>query len=97
VHHCLKVFMLTAALIVPVAVRAQERDRQDNRQSEQSGRRYEDKVHNDSHVWNSSEDQTYRRYLQENHRKYHDFAKAKRTEQDNYWKWRHDHPDHDGR
>jgi hypothetical protein len=93
VYHSLKVFILTAALVIPVVASAQERDRQDRRQSDQQTRRYEDRAHNDFHEWNNTEDQAYRRYLQENHRSYHDFAKAKRREQDNYWNWRHSHPD----
>jgi hypothetical protein len=93
VRYSLKIFMLTAALVVPVVAGAQERDRQDRREGDQQTRRYEDKAHNDSHEWNNNEDQAYRRYLQENHKKYHDFDKAKRTEQDNYWNWRHSHPD----
>ena len=51
------------------------------------------KAHSDSHEWNNNEDQAYRRYLQEHHKKYHDFAKAKPSEQSNYWNWRHTHPD----
>ena len=85
--------MLSAALVIPVVASGQERDRQDSRQSDQQTRRYEDRAHNDSHEWNNTEEQAYRRYLQENHRKYRDFAKAKKTEQDNYWNWRHSHPD----
>ena len=79
----LKAFVLTAALVVPVAIGAQERQ----------SLRYEDKAHNDSHEWNNNEDQAYRRYLQEHHKKYHNFAKAKQSEQGDYWNWRHSHPD----
>ncbi len=91
-HRYFKVIMLSAALVVPVAVVAQDRDHPD-----QQTRRYEDKAHKDSHEWNSNEDQAYRRYLQEHHKKYHDFAKAKKTEQSDYWNWRHSHPDNDHR
>jgi hypothetical protein len=91
----LKMFVLGAALIVPVAVSAQNRDQQDRRQNDQQNRRYEDKAHNDSHEWNNNESEAYKRYLQENHKKYHDFAKAKQSEQNNYWNWRHNHPDGD--
>src|SRR5437660_1666203 len=79
VYRYFKVFALSAALVVPVMVSAQEREH--NNQS----RHYEDKAHNDSHEWNTNEDQAYRRYLQEHHMKYHDFAKAKRSEQEGYW------------
>ena len=87
-HRYFKVIALTAALSVPVLVTAQDRDHQQSR-------RYEDKYHKDSHEWNSDEDQAYRRYLQEHHRKYHEFARAKRAEQNDYWKWRHAHMDND--
>ena len=92
-RHSLKIFLLSAALVVPVVASAQERDRQDRRQSDQQTRRYEDRAHNDFHEWNNNEDQAYRRYLQENRRKYHDFARATKKEQDDYWNWRHSHRD----
>jgi len=84
-----KTILLGTALIVPAAISAQDRDHDSHSQ------RYEDRSHHDSHDWNNGEDQAYRRYLQEHHKKYHDFAKAKRKEQDDYWKWRHSHPDND--
>lgn len=88
-----KVIVLSAVLVVPVLVSAQDRDHQNNQQS----RRYEDKAHKDSHEWNADEDQAYRRYLQEHHKKNHDFAKAKKSEQNDYWNWRHTHSDNDRR
>ena len=92
-----KVIALTAALIIPVAVRGQDRNRQDKREGDQQSRRYEDKAHNDFHEWNGGEDQAYRRYLQEHHKSYHDFAKTGSREQKDYWSWRHSHPDNDRR
>lgn len=59
----------------------------------QESRHYEDKAHHDSHDWNAKEDEAYRRYLAEHHRKAQEFAKANRREQSNYWNWRHAHPD----
>ena len=79
----LKMLVLGAVMIVPVAINAQDRDH----------RSYEDKAHHDTHEWNDRETEAYRRYLQEHHRKYHDFEKAKKSEQSDYWKWRHSHPD----
>ena len=92
-----KVIVLSAALVVPVLVSAQDRDHSDKGQNNQQSRRYEDKAHKDSHEWNAGEDQAYRRYLQEHGKKYHDFAKAKKREQNDYWSWRHSHPDNDRR
>jgi type III secretory pathway component EscR len=94
VHSYFKMILLSAAIVVPVAVSAQDRDHSDHNQQ---SRRYEDKAHKDSHEWDANEDQAYRRYLQENHRKYTDFAKTKKKEQNNYWNWRHSHSDNDHR
>src|ERR1700681_2509413 len=43
------------------------------------------KQHNDDHQWNSHEDQAYRAYAKENHRKYSNFAKLKDNDQQAYW------------
>jgi len=88
----LKTFVLGVTLIVPAAMVAQDRDRH-----EQTSRRYEDKVHNDAHEWNERETEAYRRYLKEHHKKYHDFSRAKKSEQNDYWNWRHSHSDNDHR
>jgi hypothetical protein len=74
---------LGASLFAPVAVQADDRNRHE--------RRYYDRSHRDYHVWNNDEDRAYRRFLEENHRQYHTWSKAKRSEQDQYWKWRHEH------
>lgn len=91
-HRCYTVGALAASLAFAGGVWAQDRDHQDRHANEQQ-RRYEDAAHNDSHEWNEQEDQAYRRYLTEHHKKYHDFAKANKKEQSDYWKWRHEHPD----
>ena len=56
-------------------------------------RRYYDKNHKDYHRWNENEGRSYGVFLNENHLQVHTFRKAKPTEQQQYWKWRHDHPD----
>ena len=83
-----RVIALSAALVIPVALSAQDRQN-----SQQQTRSYQDKAHNDTHEWNNSEDQRYRQYLQENHKKYKDFSTAKKSEQNNYWNWAHAHQD----
>jgi len=85
-----KLILLSAALTVGFGF-AQDRDHHETQQN----RRYEDKTHHDSHDWNESEDRAYREYLQEHHKKYHDFARAKTREQQDYWTWRHSHTDND--
>ena len=52
-----------------------------------------DKEHNDSHKWDDHENQTWHRYLNENHRDTHEYTKADPKEQSDYWNWRHSHPD----
>jgi hypothetical protein len=78
--------LLGAALIIPVvlvptAARAE------------NARTYHDKEHNDDHQWNSHEDQAYRMYAKENHRKATSFVKLKENDQQAYWGWRHEHSD----
>jgi len=74
--------LLGAALIVPVALRAQDHPRS-----------YHDKEHNDDHQWNDHENRAYRIYLKQNHRRYHDFARQREEDQQAYWGWRHEHSD----
>ncbi len=78
--------VLSAALIIPVALtpislRAE------------AAKTYHDKGHNDDHTWNSNEDQAYKMYAKENHRKAGTFAKLNDNDQQAYWGWRHDHSD----
>ena len=87
-HSYIKLLILAASLTAPGAISAQEH---------RDDRRYEDKKHKDSHEWNDREDQAYRRYLQQHHKKYYDFEKAKMRNLDNYWNWRHSHPGNDHR
>jgi hypothetical protein len=54
---------------------------------------YHDKQHNDDHEWNAHENQAYRVYAKENHRKYQNFSTLKEDDQQAYWGWRHEHSD----
>ena len=81
--------VLGAALIIPIAMaptalRAQE---------QRNARSYHDKENNDDHQWNSHEDQAYKMYAKENHRKNTNFDKLKEEDQQAYWGWRHQHSD----
>ncbi len=62
--------------------------------SAQPPHKYYDKTHKDYHEWNSNEDNMYHQFLTERHVKVHEFEKAKPSEQQAYWKWRHEHGDH---
>jgi hypothetical protein len=52
-----------------------------------------DSEHKDYHNWDEREERAWGRFLDENHRKRHEFANAEKKEQAEYWKWRHTHPD----
>ena len=57
-------------------------------------RTYDDARHGDKHEWNDHENEAWNRYRKEHHIKQSEFARAKRRQQEEYWSWRHDHPDH---
>jgi hypothetical protein len=85
----LKGAILCAALlgpiaIVPTALRAED---------QKNAPTYHDKQHNDDHQWNSHEDQAYKVYAKQNHRKAQPFNKLNDNDQQAYWAWRHDHSD----
>ena len=76
--------LLSAALVImPAVARAENKPPQS----------YHDKEHNDDHHWDTHEDQAYKMYAKENHRKAQNFQKLKEDDQQNYWKWRHEHGD----
>jgi hypothetical protein len=76
--------LITALALPPTALRAED---------QKNVRTYHDKQHNDDHQWNSHEDQAYKMYAKENHRKATSFVKLKDNDQQAYWGWRHDHSD----
>jgi Ni/Co efflux regulator RcnB len=81
--------LLAAALIIPLAMTPTALRAEDHK----PGQTYHDKQHNDDHEWNSHEDQAYRIYAKQNHRKYSTFSQLKENDQQAYWGWRHDHSD----
>ena len=81
----LSAFVISAAFVVPSVARADDRNHHE--------KRYYDKEGHDYHTWNNNEDRAYRQYLGEQHRDYRDFHGAKRGEQQQYFTWRHTHPD----
>jgi hypothetical protein len=83
--------LLGAALMVPVALRAD--DSKSTTTTTTTTNRYYDSDAKDYHQWTPSEDHAYRVYLGEQHRDYVEFPKEKVTEQREYFKWRHGHPD----
>ena len=89
-------FCLGAALIAPVAVQAgftpvdDKHDRDDKKV-----RRYCDREHKDYHDWDAHENAAYRHWLMEERRerRYRNYARLRREQQSEYWKWRHEHQD----
>ena len=59
------------------------------------GYRAYDPYRSDYHVWDANEGAFYTRWSAETHRDPHrDYRKLNKNEQADYWKWRHDQPDH---
>jgi len=54
-----------------------------------------DEPRRDYHQWNRGEERSYRFYMTERHRGYVEYKRLDRRDQDDYWFWRHDHPDRD--
>jgi hypothetical protein len=79
--------LFTAALAAPVAIVAAP-----GPQVGVNVRVY-DKGHKDYHNWDDNENRAWGVFLTTNHRKNHDFSKANKKEQSQYWNWRHSHPD----
>ena len=58
------------------------------------GYRAYDPYHADYHVWDANEGVFYSQWTVETHRDPHrDYRKLRRNDQEEYWKWRHDHSD----
>ena len=79
----LSALVLSAALVAPVVARADDHHE----------KRYYDRNGKDYHSWNNNEDRAYRQYLTEQHRDYREFNRTNRTQQQQYFGWRHTHPD----
>jgi hypothetical protein len=82
--------VLTAAFAVPVSIMAAPTPQSANVQV-----RFYDSDHKVYHNWDDRENRSWGAYLTENKRKPHEFKKAHKREQSQYWNWRHDHPDQD--
>lgn len=85
--------LLGATLLAPVVFLPVSAQAQDDHRKEDDNRRYQDAKHHDEHAWNNHEDQAYRMWVKERHRKYNDFDRLDARDQQAYWDWRHDHSD----
>jgi hypothetical protein len=68
-------------------------DRQNQSHESTQKRTYYDASHKDRHEWNDNENSAWNRYRDEHHVKQTEFAKTSRRQQQDYWNWRHEHPD----
>lgn len=78
--------LLGVVLIIPTVVAPTTLQAQDHKS-------YHDKRHNDDHEWNDHENQAYRMYTTQNHRKYREFSALNDRQRQAYWGWRHQHSD----
>jgi hypothetical protein len=81
--------ILSAALLAPMSIIAIPTP-----QTSVQVRIY-DRDHKDYHNWDDRENRAWGIYLTNNHKRQHEFTKANKREQSDYWKWRHNNPDHD--
>jgi hypothetical protein len=90
-------FLLTAAVVGPLAIGASARHQETDRNHDNGNNRETRRVYDDNrrewHEWNDNEDRAYRSYLTEKHRDYRDFFQVDARGQRDYWTWRHNHPD----
>jgi hypothetical protein len=80
--------ILTAALAAPAVVLANALPQEATVQV-----RVYDSHHHDYHNWDEREDHAYRLYLEGEHRQYVEYSHQSHKVQNNYWNWRHSHPD----
>ena len=77
---------LSAALLIPSAISAADHNKRVVV--------YFDRDNRDRHEWNEREERAYRHWLEQERRaRYHNWRKANRREQQEYWRWRHANPD----
>jgi hypothetical protein len=80
---------------ITTSAMAQDDQRQhaDEHKDNDKKTRVYDRGHKDYHDWNENEDRSYHQYLTEQHKEDRDYSKLNRRQQDQYWNWRHNHPD----
>jgi hypothetical protein len=89
-HRYIASLCLTAALAAPVSMMAVPVPQEANAQV-----RVYDKDHKDYYNWDDPENRAWGQFLADNHKSSHEFSKANKKEQSQYWNWRHAHPDKD--
>jgi len=87
-HRYIASLLVTAGLAAPMAVLAVPAPQEATVKI-----RVYDREHKDYHNWDDNENHAWGRFIVEKHRKDHEFSKANKREQAEYWNWRHSHPD----
>jgi hypothetical protein len=82
-------FMLSAALLSPLAIPSVARADDDDR--DHHTQRYYDSEHHDYHQWNDNERRAYRQWYVDQHRDYRDWDRLNDERRREYWRWRHEH------
>jgi hypothetical protein len=96
-HNYVASFFLSAALIAPVGALAvpMPQDEHERHEQEEREHRVYDPANRDYHNWDAREDEAYRRWLEEKHETYVDYDRLNHKRQEEYWKWRHKHAEHE--
>ena len=96
-NQCLTSVFLSAALMVPMGALAigSPQDDHERHEQEERERRVYDPVHKDYHNWDAKEDGAYRHWLETKHEAYVEYEKLDHKRQEEYWKWRHEHEEHE--
>lgn len=94
---CVASIFLSAALMAPIGAMAMPAAQDDHERHEQEEREHRvyDPYRKDYHNWDQQEDQMYRRWLDERHESYVDYGRLGKKRQRDYWKWRHEHEQHE--
>jgi hypothetical protein len=90
---------VSAALLAPLGAfaMAAPQDDHDRHEREERERRIYDPYRKDYHNWDQREDSAYRSWLNERHEAYVDYNRLRRKQQSAYWRWRHEHSQHEER
>ena len=62
--------------------------------SAQVGYRSYDPYYHDYHTWGPAEEPYYNQWIIEAHHDHVDYGHLSKRDRGDYWRWRHDHPDH---
>jgi hypothetical protein len=87
-HRYISSLFLAATLVIPVAIVAAPKPQNASVQV-----RVYDRDHKDYHTWDDNENRAYGQYRSENAKSAHEYSKASKKQQSQYWNWRHSHPD----